>query len=54
MGRQLKIEIKETKAELKTLLQQPKKGRQKERVEALDLLKTQFAQTVQEIAIAEA
>ena len=40
MGRKLEIAVKETEAELKKLLHQQQEGRQKERVEALYLLKT--------------
>ena len=40
MGRKLEIKLKESEAELKQLLHHQQKGRQKERVEALYLLKT--------------
>ncbi len=50
MGRKLEITVKETEAELKKLLHQQPRGRQKERVEALYRLKTQPVETAQEIA----
>jgi len=50
MARKLEIEIKETQAELKKLLHPSPSGRQKERVEALYLLKTPPAETALVIA----
>ena len=50
MGRKLEIKLKESEAELKQLLHHQQKGRQKERVEALYLLKTAQAETAQQVA----
>ena len=49
MAGNTKIEIKETAAELHNLLRQQKTGSQKERIQALYLLKTQQVETVQTV-----
>lgn len=50
MAGNTKIEITETEEELRNLLRQQKTGSQKERVQALYLLKTQQVETVQKLA----
>jgi len=50
MAGNTKIEITETEEELRNLLRQQKTGLQKERVQALYLLKTQQVETVQKLA----
>ena len=50
MARNTKIEIEETAEELRNLLRQQKSGSQKERIQALYLLKTQQVETVQKLA----
>lgn len=49
--RVVKIEIKETEEELKSLLGQQKTAKGKERVQALYLLKTKQVETVQHLAV---
>lgn len=51
MCRVLKLEIKETIAELQELLRQQKTGYGKERIQALYLLKTRQVETVQHLAV---
>ena len=51
MCRVLKLEIKETQAELQELLRQQKTGLGKERIQALYLLKTRQVETVQHLAV---
>jgi putative transposase len=51
MCRVLKIEIRETQVELQELLRQQKTGWEKERVQALYLLKTRQVETVQHLAV---
>ncbi|MEI2583754.1 helix-turn-helix domain-containing protein [Scytonema sp. PRP1] len=51
MCRVLKLEIKETQAELQELLRQQKTGYGKERIQALYLLKTRQVETVQHLAV---
>ena len=50
MGRKLEIKVKETEAELKQWLHHQQRGRQKERIEALYLLKTQQTEMAQQVA----
>ena len=51
MCRVLKLEIKETQAELLELLRKQKTGFGKERIQALYLLKTRQVETVQHLAV---
>lgn len=50
MAGNTKIKITETEEELRNLLRQQKTGSQKERIQALYLLKTQQVETVQKLA----